>query len=281
MSLASELRRRIRAENMLRRYVPCLPRATKAPPSGPGWLHEIKHDGFRIIARRDGMRVRLMSRNGYDFSDRFPLAVRAIAVLPAVSCVIDGEAIACDESGLAVFDLIRRGEGATSSLCAFDLLELNGHDLRKRPIEERKHVLANLLRHEHPGIAFNRHFVGDGSIIYKHACALGCEGIVSKRLGSYYSAGRSGHWLKLKNPCRACGKTRGRRRLGPMTCMRATRLLLPGCIFVGSCKDKHMWSALLSSLLEKAINTTTATAPLRLSSDDVINYCFPSTATES
>lgn len=200
MSVASELRRRIRAEKMLPRYEPCLPRSTKAPPAGPGWLHEIKHDGFRIMARRDGMRVRLMTRNGYDFSDRFPLAVRAVTVLPVGSCVIDGEAIACDQNGPAVFDLIRHGNGAAVTLCAFDLLELNGHDLRRRPIEQRKHALADLLRREHPGIAFNRHFIGDGAIIFKQACALGCEGIVSKRLGSDYRAGRSAAWLKLKNP---------------------------------------------------------------------------------
>jgi ATP-dependent DNA ligase len=82
----------------------------------------------------------------------------------------------------------------------FDLLELNGKDLRRQPIEERKRVLAKLLRSEHPGIALNQHYDGDGAIIYKHARALGCEDIVSKRLGSPYRAGRSDYWLKIKNP---------------------------------------------------------------------------------
>ena len=87
---------------------PCLPSPAKAPPSGSGWLHEIKHDGFRIMARRDGAGVRLITRSGNDFSSRFPFIAMAISKLPVRSCLIDGEAIVCDESGLAVFDLIRR-----------------------------------------------------------------------------------------------------------------------------------------------------------------------------
>ena len=81
---------------------PCLPRPADRPPAGPDWLHEIKHDGFRIMARRDGDRVQLLSRKGHDFASRFPLATAAVAALSARSCIIDGEAIACDEKGLAV-----------------------------------------------------------------------------------------------------------------------------------------------------------------------------------
>ena len=86
------------------------------------------------------------------------------------------------------------------TLCAFDLLELDGVDLRREPIEVRKRTLKGLLRREHRGIAFNRYFDGDGAIIYKHACALGCEGIVSKRLGSSYRPGQQDCWIKVKNP---------------------------------------------------------------------------------
>ena len=86
------------------------------------------------------------------------------------------------------------------TLCAFDLIELDGEDLRRKGIEERKRLLARLLAADHPGIALNQHYEGDGTVIYKHACALGCEGIVSKRLGSPYRAGRVDHWLKIKNP---------------------------------------------------------------------------------
>src|SRR6516225_7859597 len=101
---------------------PCLPSPAKAPPSGPGWLHEIKQDGFRIMARRDGAGVRLITRHGNDFTARFPLVASAVAALPTKSCVIDGEAIVCDENGLALFVLIR-GHGSKTSavLCAFRL----------------------------------------------------------------------------------------------------------------------------------------------------------------
>ena len=193
-------------ESVVRRGVgaiePCLPRPAKEPPAGPGWIHEIKHDGFRIIAYRSGGdSVRLLTRNGYDFADRFPLIVAAIASLRVRSCIVDGEAIACDGNGLAVFDLLRyQRRDQIVTLCAFDLLEREGKDLRMMPIEERKHTLANLLCGSHPGIAFNQHYEDEGAIIYKHACALGCEGIVSKRLGSPYKSGRTPHWVKVKNP---------------------------------------------------------------------------------
>src|SRR5215831_4091390 len=98
---------------------PCLPSPAKAPPSGPGWIHEIKHDGFRILARRDSAGVRLITRNGNDFSSRFPFIAMAVAKLPVRSCLIDGEAIVCDEDGLADFELIRgHGSKASAVLCA-------------------------------------------------------------------------------------------------------------------------------------------------------------------
>jgi bifunctional non-homologous end joining protein LigD len=116
--------------------------------------------------------VRLLTRNGHDLADRFPLVEAAIEALPIRSCVVDGEAIVCDDSGLAVFDLIRgHGSNARAILCAFDLLEVNGEDIRRQPIEERKRRLARLLRMPHEGIAANEHFGGAGAIVYKHACA--------------------------------------------------------------------------------------------------------------
>jgi ATP-dependent DNA ligase len=164
-------------------------------------LHEIKHDGFRIMARRNATGIRLYTRNGYNFADRFPRIVQAIASLPVQSCFIDGEAIVVDETGLSVFELIRyRQHDHAAVLCAFDLIELDGKDMRRVPIEERKHALANLLFRERNGIAFNHHYDGDAVAIYKQACALGCEGIVSKRRGSPYRSGPVNHWLKIKNP---------------------------------------------------------------------------------
>jgi len=207
MSVTRELRRRVRAERAHPRYEPCLPQLAKAPPAGGGWLHEIKHDGFRIVARREAASVRLITRNGYDFSKRFPLILAAVEALPARSCVVDGEAIACDERGLSVFEMIRwRQHDNGVTLCAFDLLELDGEDLRREPIEVRKATLKGLLRRARLGIAFNRHFEVDGTIVYEQACALGCEGIVSKRLGSPYRSGRNDSWVKVKNPSAPAAK---------------------------------------------------------------------------
>src|ERR1700722_15646032 len=200
-SVMRELQRRVRSEQSLPRFEPCLPRVAAVPPSGPGWIHEIKHDGFRILAHRQGRAVRLLTRNGKDLADRFPLAAAAILALPVKSCVVDAEAIVCDDTGMAVFDLIRgHGRNGRAILCAFDLLEVNGEDIRREPIEDRKRRLAGLLQLPHDGIALNEHYEGDGTTIYRHACALGCEGIVSKRMGSPYRAGRSAHRLKIKNP---------------------------------------------------------------------------------
>jgi len=159
------------------------------------------HDGFRILARRGGAGVRLITRHGHDFTARFPLAAAAVTALPAHSFLIDGEAICTDEGGLAVFELIRRARhGGNAVLCVFDLIEFEGEDLRRAPIEHRKHKLAKLIRTPHPGIVLNEHYEGDGEIVFAHACKLGCEGIVSKKLGSPYLSGRSAHWVKVKNP---------------------------------------------------------------------------------
>jgi bifunctional non-homologous end joining protein LigD len=180
---------------------PCLPTPAKAPPSGPGWLHEIKHDGIRILARRDPAGVRLITRHGNDFTSRFPFIAIAVSKLPVRSCLIDGEAVVCDADGLAVFDLIRRYETlANAEHCAFDLLELDGRDLRRVPIEKRKELLAELLSGSHYSLIFNECFGEDGAIVFREACRLGCEGIVSKRLGSIYRRGRSPLWVKVKNP---------------------------------------------------------------------------------
>jgi bifunctional non-homologous end joining protein LigD len=196
-----ELRRRLAPDRSPRPFEPCLPRPAKQPPAGTGWIHEIKHDGFRILAHRPGRAVRLMSRNGHDLAGRFPQIVQAMHSLPVQSCVIDGEAIVTNDKGLAVFDLLREHRhGVGAELCAFDMIELDGEDLRLTRIEERKRALAKLLGRFQPGIVVNEYFEGDGAIIYKHACTLGCEGIVSKRLGTPYRAGRSAHWLKIKNP---------------------------------------------------------------------------------
>ena len=181
---------------------PCLPTKAPKPPFGALWLHEIKHDGFRVIARKDGARVRLYSRPGNDLTDRFSLIVEALAGLRSRSCIIDGEAVACDERGIAAFDLIRyRRNDACVFLYAFDLIELNGDDLRRDPLVVRKATLASVLAKARVGIRYNDHLeFDDGEAVFHHACRMGLEGIVSKRKDSTYRSGRSPDWLKMKNP---------------------------------------------------------------------------------
>ena len=158
--------------------VPCLPTKTDKLPSGDGWLHEIKHDGFRIIARKNGAQVRLYSRPGNDLTRRFPLIVETLARLRSHSCIIDGEAVACDDNGVASFDLIRHDRANERTfLYAFDLIELNGDDLRRDPLEVRKATLASIVAKGGAGIRFNEHMEGDGLTVFAHACKLGLEGL--------------------------------------------------------------------------------------------------------
>jgi bifunctional non-homologous end joining protein LigD len=166
-------------------------------------VHEIKHDGYRLMARRDALSVgiRLLTRNGHDCASRYPLIVRAVNKLKVRSCLIDGEAVCCNERGMASFDKLRhRSHDPEVFLVAFDLLELDGNDLRREPLEVRKQTLASLLRGSLPGVQFNAHLTHPGDLVFENACKMGLEGIVSKRLGSTYRSGRSPDWLKFKNP---------------------------------------------------------------------------------
>jgi bifunctional non-homologous end joining protein LigD len=186
---------------------PCLPTKAQEPPSGPLWWQEIKHDGFRIIARKSGDRVRLYSRPGNDLTYRFPLIVESLARLRSRSCIIDGEAVVCDENGVPSFDRIRyRRHDAAVFLYAFDLIEVNGDDLRREPLDTRKATLASVLRRAALGLRFNEHIEADGPTVFAHACKMSLEGIVSKRKDSPYRSGRSPDWLKMKNP--ACEAVR-------------------------------------------------------------------------
>jgi ATP-dependent DNA ligase len=178
---------------------PCIPTLAAKPPSGPGWVHEIKHDGYRLIVRRDGAAVRLFTRRGW--TDRYPAIATAAAKLKARSFTMDGGAVVSGADGIAMFDALHRQHKATSAmLYAFDLLELDVEDLRPLTLVERKAKLARLLARAPAGIVFNEHTVEDGATVFRHACKLGLESIVSKRLTAPYRSGPSRHWLKVKNP---------------------------------------------------------------------------------
>jgi ATP-dependent DNA ligase len=153
------------------------------------------------------------------------MIVAALKNLPVRSCFIDGEAIVVDRNGLSVFDLLRyRQQDHAAVLCAFDLIELDGEDLRRSPFEYRKRALAELLRKKTDGITLNVHYEGDGAAIYKAACTLGCEGIVSKRLGSPYRAGRTDEWIKVKNPAAPAVKREAEEDWGGKRTRRTSRV---------------------------------------------------------
>jgi ATP-dependent DNA ligase len=186
---------------MLRLFQPCLPTRVKTAPSGPLWVHEIKHDGFRIVARKAGGVVRLYSKQGYDWSGRYPQVVDALMRMRANSIVLDGELVCFGRRGEHDFDrLWNRAHDEEARLCAFDLLELNGEDYRGQPLLDRKRRLRRLLSKPRDGLEYVEHLEGDGAVIFEHACKLGLEGIVSKRWDMPYRAGPTKLWLKIKNP---------------------------------------------------------------------------------
>jgi bifunctional non-homologous end joining protein LigD len=179
--------------------VPAQPIKASKPPSGAGWVHEIKHGGYRLIVRRDGATVRLYTRNAYDWTAKLPGI--AAAGIKAKSFTIEGEAVVLGPDGLSRFDELRRREAAlTAILYAFDLIAHDGEDLRDRPFLERKAALAGLLRDTEAGILLNEHVAGDGATVFEHACRLGAEGIVSKKVDGAYRSGPCPVWIKVRNP---------------------------------------------------------------------------------
>jgi bifunctional non-homologous end joining protein LigD len=180
---------------------PCIPTRANKVPSGVGWVHEIKHDGYRLQVRREGDTVRLFTRRGYDWSGRYPAIAATAAQLRARSFTLDGEAVVCGADGIAIFDALhRRGTVSEAMLYAVDLLELDGDDLRGLPLGDRKKRLARLVGKRRLGIVLSAHTADDGGTIFRQACRMGLEGIVSKRLSAPYRSGRSRDWLKVENP---------------------------------------------------------------------------------
>jgi bifunctional non-homologous end joining protein LigD len=184
---------------------PCLPTLGHAVPTGSRWAFEIKHDGFRFICRRVGDRVRVFSRRGNDYTDRVPLIADALAKLRVKSVTLDGEGVVCRPDGVSDFDRLRAAVGRLGSrdafLYAFDLLEINGTDLRRDSWEVRRATLASVLRRARDGIRLSEHLATtDGDAVFQHACAMGLEGIVAKRRDKPYRSGRAPDWIKVKNP---------------------------------------------------------------------------------
>jgi len=178
---------------------PCRPIVVAQPPTGPGWMHELKHDGYRLqIHVRDG-RVRLYTRNGADWTKRYPRIVEEASRLRE-PLIIDAEVVCLSDKGVADFDILHsRTADEKAVALAFDLL-LSGDDIRRQPLIERKNALRWVLRKAREGIQYVEATDGDGEKMFAAVCELGLEGIVSKRLNSVYRSGPSKTWLKTQNP---------------------------------------------------------------------------------
>jgi bifunctional non-homologous end joining protein LigD len=179
---------------------PCLLTASDIVPTGPGWIYEVKHDGFRLCARADAGRPRIWTRPGNNRTRDFAAVAAGLAQLGDV--VLDGEAVCQRDDGHSDFHALRSADGCgRATLWAFDLLMVGGEDLRPLPVEVRRERLQNLISQRQPaGIAFSEHAENDGEALFAAACRMNLEGIVAKRKGSRYTSGRCRHWLKIKNP---------------------------------------------------------------------------------
>jgi bifunctional non-homologous end joining protein LigD len=181
---------------------PQLATLVQAAPQGDEWLHEIKLDGYRVLARIDRGRVRLLTRTGQDWTARFPGVTAAAERLRAKSAVLDGEVVALDARGVSSFQSLQEALslGRTRDLvyCVFDLLYLDGRDLRDAPLSERKALLVRLLGASGKTIRYSGHVEGRGGTFYDRACRMGLEGIISKQKDAPYRSGRGTAWVKVK-----------------------------------------------------------------------------------
>ena len=188
---------------------PCCPTPRKEPPAGDGWLHEIKHDGYRAQAQVTDGAARIFTRRGFDWAARMPTIAAAVSALPVKSVILDGELVAVDAKGQPVFyelpaAITARPTRVTARLIyyAFDLLYLDGCDLRDVPLVVRKGLLEALL-HNARGlqlIKYVEHLDGYGALILERVCKLKLEGIVSKRADAPYRSGKRPEWIKTKCP---------------------------------------------------------------------------------
>ena len=176
---------------------PCLPTLGQTVPTKSQWAYEIKH------GRREGDHVRVFSRRGNDFTDRVPRIAKALASLRVKSVTIDGEGVVCGRDGVTNFDQLRASVSRMGSrdafLYAFDLLEINGTDLRRGAWQVQRATLTSLLRKAGDSVRLSEHIEGaDGATIFGHACAMGLEGIVAKRRDRPYRSGRTPDWVKVR-----------------------------------------------------------------------------------
>ena len=186
----------------LRFIEPQLASPVDQPPEGKHWIHELKHDGYRCQVLLERGQARVLTRNGHDWSERYPSIARAAASLRCQSAIIDGEAIVQDDNGASDFDALSsamRWRPDSIILYAFDLMHFNGNDLRQEALLERRAILRALLgSDEESRMQFSEEFDGDGDAFFKACADRGLEGIVSKHALAPYRSGRTKTWLKTK-----------------------------------------------------------------------------------
>jgi bifunctional non-homologous end joining protein LigD len=247
---------------------PMKARLVSAPPTTGDWIYEIKFDGYRAMAFKDGGDVRLFSRNEKDFGGKFPEIVDAVASIEAEDAIIDGEIVALDRKGVSSFQLLQTieiGERPPLYYYAYDLLQLNGKDLRKLPLVERKGRLEQILNGAPESIRYSASLGDDSAKLLKQVAKLGLEGLIGKRVDSIYEPGkRSGAWIKLK--------TRREQEfvIGGYTNPQGARTNF-GALLVGFYEGKELRfcgkvgtgfnSKLLSSLHERLKNVQNADCP--------------------
>ena len=193
--------RRIKMPDLI---APCLPTAVETAPVGDQWIHEIKFDGYRMVCYKRDKKVKFMSRNGLDWSDKFAHLVPAIRRLPASELIVDGEVVFLNASGLSDFqqlqNTISSNQSAAIQYFAFDLMYLDGYDYRDVALSDRKEALEQLFADlpQKTPLALSEHLRGDGPLVFQQICQLGAEGIVSKLADRRYVSGRTELWLKVK-----------------------------------------------------------------------------------
>ena len=183
---------------------PCLATLAEKAPDGATWIHEIKFDGYRIQARRDGGKVKLLTRRGLDWTKKFPAIAEAVGKLPAGTALIDGELVVEGSDGISSFSLLqedlKNGRHDRMVFYVFDLMHLDGADLKPLPLATRKAALARLLAKTGKcgPLRLSLSLTEPGPVLLKHACKMGLEGIVSKRADAAYHSGRGHDWIKTK-----------------------------------------------------------------------------------
>jgi bifunctional non-homologous end joining protein LigD len=186
----------------LRFIEPQLASPVDQPPEGKNWIHEIKYDGYRTQVLLERGHARVFTRNGYDWSDRYPAISRAASHLPCQSAIIDGEAILPKGDSASDFEAFQSAihdNPHSIILYAFDLMHVDGTDLRRESLAVRRSILKALIgRDEESSIQFSEEFVGEGAVLFKACAEHGLEGIISKQALAPYRSGRTKTWLKTK-----------------------------------------------------------------------------------